>query len=85
MINVTGIIIIDIMLQVFVPYIMLELDRVFMEYDFVGLSFLNPVYIYKHSKMNFFGVFLVTVFANIVFAPCAVCYWLYKLCTVGRR
>ena len=51
----------------------------------IGLCFCNPRWIYNHTKTNWFGTALLTILANTAFGPAALCYWFYKLCTVGRR
>lgn len=51
----------------------------------MGLCFCNPRWIYNHSKTNWFGTICLTILANIAFGPAALCYWFYKLCTVGRK
>lgn len=51
----------------------------------LGLCFCNPKWIYNHTKTNWFGTTCLAVLANVVFGPTALCYWFYKLCTVGRR
>lgn len=50
-----------------------------------GFEFVNPIYLYNQIKVNWFGAIFLSIIWNILFAPCAICYWLYKLCTVGRR
>lgn len=50
-----------------------------------GLCFCNPKWIYNHTKTNWFGTICLTILANMAFGPAALCYWFYKLCTVGRR
>jgi hypothetical protein len=50
-----------------------------------GFNFLNPVEFYKNIKVNLFGAFFVTFIFNALLAPYAIIYWIYKLCTVGRR
>ena len=50
-----------------------------------GLNFLSPVQFYHNVKVNLFGAFFVTLILNILFAPYAIVYWIYKLCTVGRK
>ena len=50
-----------------------------------GLCFCNPKWIYDHTKTNWFGTTLLTILANMAFGPTALCYWFYKLCTVGRK
>lgn len=51
----------------------------------IGLCFCNPKWIYRHTKTNWFGTTLLTILVNVIFGPAALCYWFYKLCTVGRR
>ena len=48
-------------------------------------AMLNPITIYKNHKVNVFGCIVLTLFCNITLCPAAICYWFYKLCTVGRR
>lgn len=50
-----------------------------------GLCFCNPKWIYNHTKTNWFGTICLTILVNIIFGPAALCYWFYKLCTVGRK
>ena len=50
-----------------------------------GLCFCNPKWIYNHTRTNWFGTTILAVLANVTFGPTALCYWFYKLCTVGRR
>lgn len=50
-----------------------------------GLDFLQPDIIYHNTKLNYFGVGVVCLILNLFFLPMALCYWFYKLCTVGRR
>lgn len=50
-----------------------------------GLSFLNPKVLYEAVKVNWFGAYFLGILFNLIFAPFAVFYWIYKLCTVGRR
>ena len=45
----------------------------------------NPKWVYNHTKTNWFGTICLTILTNAVFGPAALCYWFYKLCTVGRR
>lgn len=51
----------------------------------MGLCFCNPKWIYNHTKTNWFGTIFLAILANVAFGPTALCYWFYKLCTVGRR
>lgn len=50
-----------------------------------GLCFCNPNWIYNHTKTNWFGTICLTILANAAFGPTALCYWFYKLCTIGRK
>lgn len=50
-----------------------------------GLRLCNPKWIYNHTKTNWFGTICLTILVNVVFGPTALCYWFYKLCTVGRE
>ena len=50
-----------------------------------NFSFVNPLIIYKNIKVNWFGTVVLTIVLNIVFVTAAVPYWIYKLCTCGRR
>jgi hypothetical protein len=50
-----------------------------------GLDFLIPYVIYHNTKLNYFGTGVACLALNLFFLPMALCYWFYKLCTVGRR
>ena len=45
---------------------------------------INPIVIYEENNINIFGCILLTILGNVVFLPVSICYWVYKLCTVGR-
>lgn len=47
--------------------------------------FFNPCKIYKTVKVNWFGAWLLSIFAFLVFTPIALIFYIYKLCTIGRR
>lgn len=51
----------------------------------IGVCFCNPKWIYDHTKTNWFGTVFLTILANVALGPSAICYWFYKLCTIGRR
>ena len=53
--------------------------------DGANLSFVNPIVIYKNIKVNWFGAVLLTVIANLLFPTVSIPYWIYKICTVGRK
>lgn len=53
---------------------------------FEGLEDLfDPVVRYNTGDFSLFGVVIITILLNIAFAPMAIIYWFYKLCTFGRR
>ena len=45
----------------------------------------NPIAIHNNGDFNIFGVIFVSIISTVAFAPMAVIYWFYKLCTVGRE
>ena len=53
--------------------------------DVVGLQWINPIVIYNNVSVNWFGCIVLTILAHIAAGPWVVFYWLYKLCTVGRK
>ena len=46
---------------------------------------LNPICIYYIHKVNIFGCVLLAILGHLLLPWIAPFYWLYKLCTVGRR
>lgn len=46
---------------------------------------INPFYIYKNFKVNWFGAFLLFLLFNLLCPFYTIGYWFYKLCTVGRK
>lgn len=50
-----------------------------------GVEFVNPVWIYNHYKVNYFGCAMMTILYNIVCPVLSFGYWFYKLCVVGRK
>lgn len=50
-----------------------------------GLEFVNPTWLYKRYKINWFGAIFIAILFNILCFPFSICYWFYKLCTVGRK
>ena len=50
-----------------------------------GFEFFNPKHLYKHNRLNWFGVAMLTLFYNLISPISSICYWFYKLCTVGRK
>lgn len=53
--------------------------------DADGFEFVNPVYLYGGGHLNWFGAIFIALIWNALFAPFAIFYWIYKLCTVGRK
>ena len=53
--------------------------------DNTGFAWLNPVWLYRNIKVNWFGAIFIAFLGNAVFPLIALCYWFYKLCTIGRR
>ena len=48
-------------------------------------TFVNPKVIYEAIPVNWFGVILLTIIFNVCFVIISVPYWIYKLCTIGRK
>lgn len=46
---------------------------------------LNPLYIYRNTNCNILGCILLTILVNLLCPILSICYWVYKLCTVGRK
>lgn len=47
-------------------------------------EFLDPRYIYKYNRVNYFGAAMVCLLYNLICPLMSIIYWFYKLCTVGR-
>ena len=45
---------------------------------------MNPVFLYEHNRVNWFGAAMLGLFANLLCPIGTIIYWFYKLCTVGR-
>lgn len=54
------------------------------EYSF-GIEFVNPLIIYKRTRVNWFGAILLAMIYGVMCPVATFIYWLYKLCTVGRK
>jgi hypothetical protein len=54
------------------------------KYSF-GIEFVNPLVIYERTKVNWFGAILLAMIYGVMCPVATFIYWLYKLCTVGRR
>ena len=50
-----------------------------------GFEVLNPKIIYYNVKVNWFGCFWLTLLFNLLCPIITICYWFYKLCTIGRK
>ena len=51
-----------------------------------GWELCNPRWTYKyHKSVNWFGAIMLSLLYAALCPIGAVCYWFYKLCTVGRR
>ena len=50
-----------------------------------GWEFVNPIHVYKYSKVNWFGAIVVAAIYNALCPIGAAFYWCYKICTVGRK
>ena len=77
----TGLIAAWIVLNIVIPLL------IALSYDGDGpnLSFLNPRVIYDNIDVNWFGAIFLAIVFNILLPLSAVIYWMYKLCTVGRK
>ena len=50
-----------------------------------GFEFVNPVFIYRHNSVNWFGAIMLCLVYSSLLPICTIGYWIYKLCTVGRK
>lgn len=50
-----------------------------------GWEFVNPIHVHKYNKVNWFGAIVVAAIYNAFCPIGSVCYWCYKICTVGRE
>lgn len=51
-----------------------------------GFELVNPYWChYYHTSLNWFGAIVASLFYTTLCPIAAIGYWLYKLCTVGRR
>ena len=44
-----------------------------------GFEFINPVYLYKNSKVNIFGAIFVSILMGLICPIGTIIYWIYKL------
>ena len=55
-------------------------------YDkFDDLSYVNPIKIYKTYRVNYFGAALICIIYNLLCPIGSIGYWIYKICTIGRK
>ena len=50
-----------------------------------GFELCNPCWMYVYYHVNWFGAILLALIFNALCPLGAAGYWIYKLCTVGRR
>lgn len=51
-----------------------------------GWELCNPYWAYRYYKgVNWFGAIMLSLLYTILCPIGAICYWFYKLCTIGRR
>lgn len=50
-----------------------------------GMEFVNPVFIHRHTRVNWFGAIVLMFFYTILCPFGAIGYWFYKLCVIGRE
>ena len=51
-----------------------------------GWELASPYWAYRyHSSVNWFGAIMLSLIYTALCPLAAICYWFYKLCTVGRR
>ena len=50
-----------------------------------GWELANPYWVYHYNKnVNWFGAIVLALGYTALSPIVAVCYWFYKLCTIGR-
>lgn len=55
------------------------------DYMSSGFALLNPLWLYNHCRVNYFGAGFLALVLNLICPIASLSYWFYKLCTVGRR
>lgn len=50
-----------------------------------GIEFVNPVFVHKHNRVNWFGAFVVATFYGLICPVATIGYWFYKICTIGVK
>lgn len=54
-------------------------------FETMGLAWVNPIWIYQTIEVNWFGAIFLALIGNVIIPHIAIFYWIYKLCTVGRK
>ena len=44
-----------------------------------GFEFINPLFIYKHNKVNWFGALVIALFYSMLCPIATLFYWFYKI------
>lgn len=63
--------------------VFLGISGVFDKFD--DFSFMNPIKIYRAYHVNYFGAVLICIIYNLLCPIGSIGYWIYKICTVGRK
>lgn len=50
-----------------------------------GWEFVNPIHVHKYNHVNWFGAIVVAIIYSFICPLGTICYWCYKLSTVGRK
>lgn len=50
-----------------------------------GFEFVNPNWIYRNYRVNRFGSIFLSTLYGLLCPIGTIIYWIYKLCTVGRK
>ena len=53
--------------------------------EFDDLSYVNPIKIYRTYRVNYLGTALICIIYNLLCPICSIGYWIYKICTFGRK
>lgn len=48
-----------------------------------GIEFVNPAFVHKHNRVNWFGAFVVATLYGLICPVATIGYWFYKICTFG--
>lgn len=50
-----------------------------------GWELCNPYWMHVYYRVNWFGAIMLSLLYTALCPVGAICYWFYKICTVGRR